>query len=61
MVQLTIWSGIGEYTLTVTNQVTGERWSISNIPVLQTSTISGTYLVEIETEDGSLYYGIYAL
>ena len=61
LVQLTIWDGIGEYTLTVTSQTTGERWSISNTPVLQTSTVSGTYWVEIETEDGSCYYGTYAL
>ena len=61
MVQLTLLSEVGEYTLTVTNQVTGERWSINNTPVLQTSTASGTYWVEIETEDGSMYYGTYTL
>ena len=61
MVQLTFLSPVGEYTLTVTNQVTGERWSINNTPVLQTSTANGTYWVEIETEDGSLYHGTYIL
>lgn len=61
MVQLTLWGDWGEYTLTVTNQLTGERWSINNTPVLQTSTASGTYWVEIETEDGSMYYGTYTL
>lgn len=61
MVQLTFLGDLGEYNLTVTNQTTGERWSISNVPVLQTSTASGTYLVEIETEDGTLYYGTYTL
>lgn len=61
MVQLTFLSPVGEYTLTVTNQLTGERWSINNIPVLQTSTASGTYCVEIEIGDGTLYYGIYSL
>ena len=61
MVQLTFLSPVGEYALIVTNQVTGERWSISNTPVLQTSTVSGTYWVEIETEDGSMYYGTYTL
>ena len=61
MVQLTFLSPVGEYTLTVTNQITGERWSISNTPVLQTSTYGGTYWVEIETEDGSMYYGTYTL
>ena len=61
MVQLTFLSPVGEYTLTVTNQLTGERWSINDTPVLQTSTASGTYWVEIETEDGSMYYRTYTL
>ena len=61
MVQLTLIGEVGEYTLTVTNQLTGERWSINDTPVLQTSTASGTYWVEIETEDGSMYYGTYTL
>ncbi len=61
LVQLTFLGPVGEYTLTVTNQLTGERWSVNSIPVLQTSTASGTYWVEIETEDGSMYYGTYTL
>ena len=61
MVQLTLLGEVGEYTLTVTNQLTGERWSINDTPVLQTSTASGTYWVEIETEDGSMNYGTYTL
>lgn len=61
MVQLILLGDLGEYDLTVTNQTTGESWSISNTPVLQTSTASGIYLVEIETEDGSMYYGTYTL
>ena len=61
MVQLTLLGEVGEFTLTVTNQLTGERWSINDTPVLQTSTASGTYWVEIETEDGSMYYGTYTL
>lgn len=61
MVQLTFLGNVGEYTLTVTNQLTGERWSVTSIPVLQTSTASGNYWVEIETEDGSVYYGTYTL
>jgi len=61
MVQLTLLGDVGEYTLTVTNQLTGEHWSISNTPVLQASTASGIYWVEIETEDGSMYYGTYTL
>ena len=61
MVQLTLLADVGEFTLTVTNQMTGEHWYISNTPVLQTSTASGIYWVQIETEDGSLYYGTYTL
>ena len=61
MVQLILLGEVGEYTLTVTNQTTGERWSVNNTPVLQTSAASGTYWVEIETEDGSMYYGTYTL
>jgi hypothetical protein len=30
MVQLTLLDGVGEFTLTVTNQMTGERWSAEN-------------------------------
>ena len=61
MVQLSLLGSVGEFTLAVTNQTTGERWSVSNNPVLQTSTASGTYWVQIETEDGSMYYGTYTL
>ena len=61
MVQLTLLVEVGEYTLTVTNQSTGEQWSADNALILQTSTASGTYWVQIETEDGSLYWGTYTL
>ena len=61
MVQLTLLGEIGEYALTVTNQSTGEQWSADNALILQTSTASGTYWVQIETEDGSMYYGTYTL
>ena len=61
MVQLTLIGEVGEYTLTVTNQSTGEQWSVENSLVLQTSTASGIYWVQIETEDGSMYYGTYTL
>lgn len=61
MVQLTLLGEVGEYTLTVTNQSTGEQWSADNALILQTSTASGTYWVQIETEDGSTYYGTYTL
>jgi len=61
MVQLTLLGEVGEYTLTVTNQMTGERWSVSNASVLPTSTANGMYEVQIVTEDGSMYYGTYTL
>ena len=61
MVQLTLLGEVGEFTLTVTNQLTGEQWSADNALTLQTSTASGTYWVQIETEDGSLYWGTYTL
>ena len=61
MVQLTLLDGVGEFTLTVTNQMTGERWSAENALILQTSTAGGIYWVQIETEDGSIYYGTYTL
>jgi len=61
MVQLTLLGNVGEYTLTVTNQLTGEQWSVENSLVLQTSTAYGTYWVQIVTEDGSMYYGTYTL
>ena len=61
IVQLSLLGDVGEYILAVTNQMTGERWSVSNTPVLQASTASGIYWVEIETEDGSMYYGTYTL
>ena len=61
MVQLSLLGEIGEFTLTVTNQVTGEQWSAENALMLQTSTASGIYWVQIVTEDGSAYYGTYTL
>lgn len=61
MVQLSLFGEIGEFTLIVTNQMTGEHWSAENALVLQTSTANGTYLVQITTEDGSAYYGTYTL
>ena len=60
-VQLTLLGDLGELTLTVTNQATGEHWSAMNALRLQTSTVTGTYLVQITTEDGSTYYGTYTL
>ena len=61
MVQLSFFGEIGEFTLTVTNQMTGERWSVENALTLQTSTASGIYWVQIVTEDGTMYYGTYTL
>ena len=61
MVQLSLLSEIGEFTLTVTNQMTGEYWSAENVLVLQTSTACGNYQVQIVTEDGCRYYGTYVL
>ena len=60
-VQLALYGEVGEFSLTVTNQVTGERWSVENALTLQTSTASGIYWVQIETEDGTMYYGTYTL
>lgn len=60
-VQLGLLGEVGEFTLTVTHQATGEQWSAENALILQTSTIRGTYWVQIETEDGSVYYGSYTL
>ena len=60
-IQLSLYGGVGEFTLTVTNQMTGEQWSVENALILQTSTASGIYWVQIETEDGTIYYGTYTL
>lgn len=61
VVQLTLLGDLGELTLTVTNQTTGEQWSAENTLMLQTSTANGIYWVQIVTEDGSVYYGTYIL
>lgn len=61
VVQLSLLGEVGEYTLTVTNQSTNDSWSVDNALVLQTSTAGGIYWVQIETEDGSMYYGTYKL
>lgn len=60
-VQLGLLGEVGEFTLIVTHQATGEQWSAENALFLQTSTVSGTYWVQIVTEDGSVYYGSYTL
>ena len=60
-IKLSLFGEIGEFTLTVTNQMTDERWSAENALILQTSTASGIYWVQIVTEDGTMYYGTYTL
>lgn len=60
-VQLTLLENLGEMELFVTNQTTGEQWRTANSLVLETSTESGVYLVEIITEHGGNYYGTYTL
>ena len=60
-IQLSLFGEVGEFTLTVINQTTGERWSVENTLSLQTSTASGIYWVQIVTEDGTMYYGTYTL
>ena len=61
VIQLVILEDLGEYTLSVTNQQTGEYWSAINTLVLSTSTANGIYWVEIKTGDGSRYWGTYTL
>lgn len=61
MVQLSLLGEVGEFTLTVTNQMTGEYWSAENVLTLETSTAVGIYQVQIMTEAGSCYYGTYML
>ena len=61
IVQLTLLEEVGEIILTVTNHQTGERWSAINALALQTSISSGVYVVQIDTGDGSIYYGTYTL
>ena len=61
VVQLVLLEDLGEYTLEVINQQTGEYWSAVNALALPTSTASGMYEVQIVTEEGSIYWGIYTL
>ena len=60
-VQLTFLGDCGEYTLTVTDQSTGEQWTTLNTPMLPVSANDGSYCVEIELENGDSYYGEYNL
>lgn len=60
-VHLSLLGEVGNLTLTVTNQTTSECWSAVNALTLQTSTAAGIYWVQIETEDGTVYYGTYTL
>lgn len=61
MIRLFLLGEIGEFTLTVTSQMTGECWSAENTLTLQTSIVRDIYRVQIETEDGTMYYGTYTL
>ena len=60
-IQLALFTDLGDFTLIVTNQITSEQWSAVNTLALPTSNATGTYLVQIVTEDGNMYWGIYTL
>lgn len=60
-IQLTLFEEVGDLEITVINQTTGEQWTSTNCMIMETSTDKGTYLVQIITEDGILYYGTYTL
>lgn len=61
VIQLSLLEEVGDWEVIVTNQLTSEEWSATNSLLLNVSTASGTYLVQIVTEDGTLYYGTYTL
>lgn len=61
IVQLTLFTDLGDFTLIVTNQTSGEKWSTVNTLTLPTSNAAGSYLIQIVTEDGSVYWGTYTL
>lgn len=62
LVSLEVLANVGQVQLTVTNQMTGEVFLNMNGNLsVNVSTASGTYLVQIITEDGSLYYGTYSI
>lgn len=62
----TFYEDLGEVEITVTNQLLGivstyECDAITGSAIINTSSESGCYLVEIVTEDGTCYYGEYIL
>ena len=61
VIQLSLLEELGNWEITVTNQITGEQWAIANSQTLKVPTTSGTYIVQIVTEDGTWYYGTYTL
>lgn len=61
IVQLAFLTDLGDFTLIVTNQTSGEEWSAVNTLILPTSNATGTYLVQIVTESGNMYWGTYTL
>lgn len=61
VVQLTLLTDLGDFILIVTNKTSGDEWSAINTLTLPTSNATGTYIVQIITEDGSMYWGTYTL
>lgn len=61
VIQLSLLEELGNWEITVINQLTSEQWSATNSLSLDVPTTNGTYLVQIVTEDGTLYYGTYTL
>ena len=65
MVYLNFLADVGLVKLTVTNLTTGDSWVATQLSTLgslylQTSTNSGNYMVEIETELDGNYIGYFA-
>lgn len=62
VVSLNVWGDLGAIQLSVTNQLTGEtEVNINGTLSVNVPTASGTYIVQIVTEDGTWYYGTYTL
>ena len=61
VIQLSFLGEMDNWEVTVTNQISGEQWVIANSLTLKVPTTSGTYTVQIVTEDGTWYYGTYTL
>lgn len=62
VVSLNVWGDLGAIQLSVTNQLTGEtEVNVNGTLSVNVPTASGTYIVQIVTEDGTWYYGTYTL